>query len=97
MPNSTLIHQIDARQQELDDITWRPLTTEPDSISAEIRRIRRFVKGQLGDIRQLLQVDVQRAKAELAKHVTEIRMVPQSEGKKALRRRRGMESLTRIR
>ena len=38
--------------------------------------------GQLGGIRQLLQVDVQKAKAELKKHVTEIRMLPQVEGKK---------------
>lgn len=36
--------------------------------------------GQLGNIRQLLKVDVQRAKAELEKHVREIRMVPQIEG-----------------
>jgi hypothetical protein len=51
-------------------------------VSAEIGRIRQFVTGQLGDIRQLLTVDVQKAKAELEKHVTEIRMMPQIEGKK---------------
>jgi hypothetical protein len=51
-------------------------------LSAEIGRIRQFVTGQLGDIRLLLQVDVQRAKAELEKHVSEIRVVPQVEGKK---------------
>ena len=38
--------------------------------------------GQLGEIRQLLSADVQKAKAELEKHVTSIRMVPQLEGKK---------------
>lgn len=38
--------------------------------------------GHLGDIRRLLKVDVQKAKAELEKHVTGIRMVPQMEGKK---------------
>ena len=38
--------------------------------------------GQLGGVRQLLQVDVKRAKAELQKHVTEISMAPQVEGKK---------------
>ena len=36
----------------------------------------------LGDIRQLLKVDAQKAKAELEKHVTEIRMMPQADGKK---------------
>jgi hypothetical protein len=50
--------------------------------AGEIGRIRQFVTGQLGDIRQLLKVDVQKAKAELEKHVTGIRMIPQVEGKK---------------
>jgi hypothetical protein len=56
------------------------LSSEPDSVSAEIGRIRQFVTRQLGDIRQLLKVDIQKAKAELEKHVSEIRMVPQVEG-----------------
>ena len=80
--NPTLVAAINRRQQELDDITRQLLSAEPDSVSAEIGRIRQFVTGQLGDIRQLLKVDVQKAKAELQKHVTEIRMVPQVEGKK---------------
>jgi hypothetical protein len=41
------------------------------------------VTGQLGDIRRLLKVDVQKARAELEKHVGEIRMMPQTDGKKA--------------
>ena len=81
-PNPTIIHQIDTRQQEYDDITRHLLSAEPNSISAEIGRIRQFVNGQLSDIRLLLVADVQKAKAELAKHVGEIRMVPQVEGKK---------------
>jgi hypothetical protein len=40
------------------------------------------VTRQLGDIRHLLRIDVQKAKAELLKHVTEITMVPQIVGKK---------------
>jgi hypothetical protein len=36
----------------------------------------------LSNIRQLLYADLQRAKAELAKHVSGIRMLPQPEGKK---------------
>src|ERR1035437_523156 len=78
----TLVAAINSRQQEFDEITRQLLGAEPDSISAEIGRIRQFVTGQLGDIRQLLKVDVQKAKVELAKHVTEIRMMPQIEGKK---------------
>ena len=80
--NPVLVEAINTRQQELDNITRQILTTEPDSISAEIGRIRQFVSGQLGNIRQLLKVDVQKAKAELEKHVSKIRMVPQVEGNK---------------
>ena len=77
-----LVKEINSRQQEVDDITRQLLSSEPDSVSAEIGRIRQFVTGQLLGIRQLLVVDVQRAKVELGKHVTGIRMVPQVEGKK---------------
>ena len=37
---------------------------------------------RLANVRQLLISDVQKAKAELGKHVSGIRMVPQIEGKK---------------
>ena len=80
--NPALVQAINTRQQELDEITRQLLSTEPDSVSAEIGRIRQFVTGQLGNIRQLLTVDVLKAKAELEQHVSSIRMVPQVEGKK---------------
>ena len=81
--NPTLVGVINRRQKELDEIRQQLLNTEPDLISTETARIRQFVTGQLGDIRQLLKVDVQRAKAQLAKHVGEIRMLPQLEGKRS--------------
>lgn len=81
-PSPTLVEAINSREQEIKEITRQLLGTEEDSISTEVGRIRRFVTGQLGGVRQLLQVDAQRAKAELQKHVTEIRMMPQVEGKK---------------
>jgi len=81
-PTPALVKEINNRQEEFDDITRQLLGTEPDTIPAEIGRIRRFVCGQLGDIRRLLTTDVQKTKAELEKHVTSIRMVPQIEGKK---------------
>jgi hypothetical protein len=65
-----------------NSITRQLLSTEPDSISAEIRRIRQFVTGQLCDIRKLIHTDVLKAKLELEKHVQEIRMVPQPGEKK---------------
>jgi hypothetical protein len=58
------------------------LSTDSDSVSAEIRRIRQFVTGQLGDIRKLLHTDVLQAKLELEKHIKAIRMVPKTDGKK---------------
>jgi hypothetical protein len=70
-----------SRQQELEGITRQLLGTEPDSRSAEMGRIRRFVTGQLGEIRPLLRSDVPKAKFELEKHVHSIRMVPQSAGR----------------
>src|SRR5665213_1932041 len=81
-PSPALVEAINSREQEQREITRQLLGTESDSVSGEIGRIRNFVTGQLGDIRQLLKVDVQTAKAELAKHVGGIRMMPQLEGKK---------------
>jgi hypothetical protein len=70
------------RNENRNSITRQLLSTEPDSLSAEIRRIRQFVTGQLCDIRKLLHTDVLKAKLELEKHVKEIRMVPQPDEKK---------------
>jgi hypothetical protein len=77
-----VVEAINTRQQELDEINRQLLATGPDSVSAEIGRIRPFVSERLGNIRTLLNADVQKAKAELAKHVTAIRMVPEADGKK---------------
>ena len=68
-------------QKELDDITRQLLSTEPDSVSSEIGRIRQFGTGQLGNIRQLLRNDLQKAKVEREKHVTEIRMYRKSKAR----------------
>lgn len=48
VPNPTPIHQIDTRQQEVDNITRQLLSAEPNRISAEIGCIRQFevVAGQ---------------------------------------------------
>lgn len=51
-------------------------------MSSHVSQARQFVTEWLGNIRQLLAADVQAAKAELAKHVSGIRMVPEVEGKR---------------
>jgi hypothetical protein len=79
-PTPALVQEINSRQQELEGITHQLLSAEPNSVSAEIGRIRQFVTAQLADIRRLLNADVRRAKAELEKHVIVIRMVPHGEG-----------------
>lgn len=77
-----LVEAINEREQELNSINRRLITGQADSVSAQVNRMREFVTERLGDIRQLLCADVQRAKAELAKHVTRVQMIPQIIGKK---------------
>ena len=77
-----LVEAINEREQELQAIARRLLTSEPDSVSSQVTRMRHFVTERLGDIRQLLYADVGRAKAELAKHVSGIQMQPQRSGRK---------------
>ena len=78
----SLIEGINRLEQERKEITGQLLNTEPNSISAEIGRIRQFVAGQMGNVRQLLKADVQKAKVLLKNHVSGIRMVPQPDGGK---------------
>jgi site-specific DNA recombinase len=82
-PSAALVDAISERERELGGITQRLFTSQPDSVLAEIGRIRQFVSERLGNIRELLSADVERAKVELAKHVTDIRMNPEGEGKNA--------------
>jgi len=81
--SATLVEAIHEREQELGEITQRLFASQPDSVSSEIERIRQFVSERLGNIRELLSADVERAKVELGKHVTDIRMNPEGEGKNA--------------
>jgi site-specific DNA recombinase len=80
--SATLVEAINSREQELSEITQRLFTSQSDSVAVHGAKIRRFVTERLGNIRELLYADVQKAKAELAKHVSEIRMLPQPQGKK---------------
>ena len=80
--SATVVEAISDRERELSEFTRRLFASEPESVSSEVARIRQFVSERLGNLRKLLAADVERAKLELAKHVTEIRMVPQMLGKK---------------
>jgi len=80
--SSALVEAINSRERELTEITQRLFTAQPDSVSAHVAKIRLFVSERLGNIRTLLNADVQRARVELAKHVGTIEMQPQAQGKK---------------
>jgi len=71
-------------------------STQADSVSSELARIREFVSERLRNIRELLVADVEGAKLELAKHVTEIRMIRKCLGKRALRSYWQVEPLGRV-
>jgi hypothetical protein len=79
--STALGEAINVRERELRDLTRQLWDTDSDSVSGRIAQIREFVTGQLGSIRGLLQADAPRAKAELAKHVGTIRMIPHTLGK----------------
>ncbi len=72
-----LLEAIAERERELREITERLLSNGPGSVEEQVRDIRQFVSERLADLQSLLYADVATAKAELAKHVTEIRMMPQ--------------------
>ncbi len=80
--SATIVEAINSRERELGEITQRLFAAQPDSVSGHVADVRRFVSERLGDIRQLLYADVPRARAELTKHVSGIRMLPQPQGKK---------------
>ena len=69
-PSPTLIEGINQREQELKAITSQLLAGERGSIPSQVEHVRQFVTEHLGNIRELLSTDVQRAKAELARHIS---------------------------
>ncbi|HVA76567.1 MAG TPA: hypothetical protein VNF27_01660, partial [Candidatus Binataceae bacterium] len=71
-----LVDAMKNRQAELDAITNRLLSTQPDSIEAQLAEIREFVTSRITDLRGLLSKSVVLARAEVLKHVREIQMVP---------------------
>ena len=84
--NPILVAAIKRRQQELDDITRQLLSSKPDSVSAEIGRIREFVTGQLGDTGNFFR---SMSKKPRRNYVSGVRMVPQSDGKRGTPSQKG--------
>ncbi len=78
--SSFLLEAIAERERELREITARLLSEETGSVEAQVAEIRHFVTERLQNLPELLAGDVPQARAELAKHVDEIRMVPRQAG-----------------
>jgi site-specific DNA recombinase len=77
-----LLQQLAQNQREVDAITGRLLSATPGLIEERLAEIRAFVETGISDLRGLLSRDVMLAKAEMRKHLDEVRMIPTS-GQKA--------------
>jgi site-specific DNA recombinase len=72
-----LLSELEQRERRLAEISDEIFSSTGNSLDAKLQDIERFVMKRLGDIHGLLTGDVQRAKAELAKHCTEITLTPE--------------------
>jgi DNA invertase Pin-like site-specific DNA recombinase len=75
-PLDTLVQQIATREKELKAITSRLLSASSASIEGQLSELRLFVEKGISDLRSLLNRDTALAKAELQKHLREVRMSP---------------------
>jgi hypothetical protein len=78
-----LVAAITGRERELAAINHEISGKADGSVDAQIKDLRTFVETRLSDIRRLMGLNVQRARAELSKHVSAIRLVPSGEGSEA--------------
>jgi site-specific DNA recombinase len=74
--SSALLQQLAQHQAEKDMITARLLSATAGSIEERLGEIREFVEKGISDLRGLLNRDVILAKAEVRKHLDEVRMIP---------------------
>ena len=70
------MQEIAAREQELKGITNSLLSASDASVEGRLKEIRQFVVRGISDLRTLLNRDTVLAKAEIHKHLREVRMTP---------------------
>ena len=80
--SQALLSALQDRERELGRLNEQLSSQEVPSPS-DLPTLRRFVLERLFDVRQLLAADIEGARAELARHVREIRLVPKVEQGKA--------------
>ena len=69
------------RERELASITGQLLSPGPDGLQASLEGLREFIVSRLGNVRELLlSSDVERARAELARHVRRLDLRPATAG-----------------
>jgi site-specific DNA recombinase len=73
-PSAFLVGEIASRERELRDVTDQLVDGGPASEQETIEELRRFVRSQLADIRQVLNAEVEQARAEIARHAPRIEM-----------------------
>jgi len=61
------------RERQIDEITTKLLEARPDSLRSKLRNISSFVVTRMQDLRAVLNSDVGHARAELAKHIDQLR------------------------
>jgi hypothetical protein len=79
--SKAMLEQIAIREREVAAITDRLLAATPDSIQARVEEIRLLVEEGVANLRDLLNEKAPMAKAELHRHLDEIRMFPANDGK----------------
>jgi hypothetical protein len=72
-----MVEAIGKRERELRTITEHLLGNEQQAVTPQLDDLRKFVTERLTNIRSLINSDVERARAELTKHVTLITLQPQ--------------------
>ncbi len=79
-PLDAPVQQIAVREKELKAITNRLLSASSASLEGQLRELRQFVEKGISDLRSQLNRDTALAKAELQKHLREVRMAPTKDG-----------------
>jgi len=77
-----LLAELEKRERRLEEISDELLATDSRGIDARLKEIEAFVLSSLQNIQERLIGEVPRAKAELAKHCTEITLTPEGESYK---------------
>jgi uncharacterized small protein (DUF1192 family) len=72
-----LLAELEKRERRLEEIGDELLATDGRGIDARLTEIEVFVLGELQNIQGRLTGEIPRAKAELAKHCTEITLTPE--------------------